>query len=76
MSTPTGEDDFLHELEVEVGQELNLTESSRPEEVVGSPIAEWPFDPADAEREETGLRGLLGAVKALEDDSRPGHGIG
>ena len=32
MSTPTGDDAFLHELEVTVSVELTLTETSLPEE--------------------------------------------
>ena len=71
MSTPTGENGFLYELEVEVETELTLVESSHPEEASDLPITEWLFDPADAQRDEIGLRGLLGAVEALEGGSRP-----
>lgn len=71
MSAPTGDDGSLYELEVETKEELTLTESSRPAEAVDQPVTEWLFDPADAERDEVGLRGLLGAIHALEDDSRP-----
>ena len=70
MSNPTGEGDSLRELEIEVEAELNLAESSRPEEVIGSPSAEWLFDPMDVQREEAGLRSLLGALEAMEGDSR------
>ncbi|GAB3972089.1 hypothetical protein GCM10029978_048500 [Actinoallomurus acanthiterrae] len=70
MSTPNGEDGVLYELEIEVEEELTVTETSDPETDV--PVADWLFDPADTERERTGLRGLLGAIQALEDDSRPG----
>ncbi|GAA3223397.1 hypothetical protein [Nonomuraea helvata] len=74
-AAPSGDGDFLYELEVEVEAEVTLAEASRPEEVAGMPVTEWLFDPTDAEREEIGLRGLLDAVEALEDDSRPGeHG--
>jgi hypothetical protein len=65
------EKDFLHGLELEVEAELTIAESSHPEEVVDLPITEWQFDPTDAERYEVGLRGLLGAVEAMED--RPPH---
>ncbi|HEX6359576.1 hypothetical protein [Actinophytocola sp.] len=69
------ENDFLHGLEVEVEAELTITESSHPEEVADLPISEWQFDATDAERYEVGLRGLLGAVEAMEDgpsqDRRP-----
>jgi hypothetical protein len=74
MSNPAGGSDFLGELELEVEAELRLAESSRPEEVVGPPSAEWPFDPMDVEREEIGLRNLIGAIEAMEGEthqSRP-----
>lgn len=73
MSTPTGENAFLHELEHNVREELALAEASQPEEeAVGVPIDQWLVDPADAQRDEVGLRSLLGAVEALEDGSRSG----
>jgi hypothetical protein len=75
MGNPTGDGDLLRGLELEVEAELRLAESSRPEEVIGLPSAEWPFDPMDVQREEIGLRNLLGAVEATEghehrDDER------
>ncbi|MEV4116000.1 hypothetical protein [Nonomuraea sp. NPDC049695] len=74
-AAPSGDDDFLYELEVEVEAEVTLVEASRPEEAAGLPVTEWLFDPTDVEREEIGLRGLLDAVEALEDGFRPGeHG--
>jgi hypothetical protein len=48
---------------------VRLAESSRPEEAAELPVTEWLFDPEDAERDRAGLRGLLGAVQALEDDA-------
>jgi hypothetical protein len=70
MSTPTSDNAFLHDLEVNVKTELTLVETSQPEEeTVGVPIDEWLFDPADAQRYEIGLRTILGAVEALEDGS-------
>ncbi|WP_433427811.1 hypothetical protein [Nonomuraea sp. CA-141351] len=71
MSAPSGEDDFLYELQLEVEAEVTLVEASHPEGAAGLPVTEWLFDPTDAEREEVGLRGLLDAVEALEDGSRP-----
>jgi hypothetical protein len=68
VSNPTGDGDALRELEVEVEAELNLAEASRPEEIIGVPSSEWPFDPMDVQREEVGLRSLLGAVEAMEGD--------
>jgi len=70
MSTPVGDNAFLHELELDVSTELTLAETGPPEEeAVGVPVDEWLSDPADEQRYEVGLRNLLGAVEALEDDS-------
>jgi hypothetical protein len=68
---PTDESPFLHKLEVEIQAELVIAESSEPGEAFGTSPTEWLFDPADVEREEVGLRNLLGAVEALELDSPP-----
>lgn len=69
---PTGDNAFLHELELNVRAELAQAETGQSEqEAVGLPIDEWLLDPADAQRDEVGLRNLLGAVEALEDRSRP-----
>ena len=73
MSTPTGDNAFLHELELTVRAELTLAETSQPaEQADGMPGDEWPPDP-DVQRYEVNLRGILGAIKALEDASDPGH---
>nr|WP_157554809.1 hypothetical protein [Herbidospora sakaeratensis] len=48
--------------------ELAMAEGSHPEELAEEPITEWLYDPAEAEREEIGLRGLIGAVEVLEED--------
>jgi hypothetical protein len=61
--------DSLHELEDEVRQELALAESSHPEQAASRPMAQWIFDPADAQRDEVGLEVLLGAVEALDDNA-------
>lgn len=66
MSASTGDNEALHELEVEVKAELAMAESSHPEEVAELPVTEWLFDPTDAEREEVGLRSLLDAVETME----------
>jgi hypothetical protein len=72
MSTPTGDNAFLHELELTVRAELTLAETSQPEEQADSmPGDEWPPDP-DVQRYEVTLRALLGAVEALEDAPGPG----
>jgi hypothetical protein len=73
MSTPTGDNGFLHELELTVRAELTLAETSQPqEEAFSEPIDEWLSDPADTQRYEVGLRTLFGAVEVLEDPSGPG----
>jgi len=72
MSTPTGDNAFLHALELNVKAELTLAETSQPwEEAVGVPIDQWLSDPADDQRYEVNLRTLLGAVEAMEDGSGP-----
>ena len=73
MSTPTGDNAFLYELELTVRAELTIAETSQPEEQAdGVPGDEWPPDP-DVQRYEVTLRTLLGAVEALEDASGPGN---
>jgi hypothetical protein len=54
----TGDEAFLHELELDVRAEL-------------APAAaeEGPCDPEDGQRYEVGLRNLLGAVQSVEDDA-------
>jgi hypothetical protein len=71
MSTPTGDDAFLHELELTVKEELTIAETSLPEgQADASPGDEWPLDP-DVQRYDVVLRALLGAVEALGDTSGP-----
>jgi hypothetical protein len=67
MTIQPGENGFLHNLEAEVEVEVTIAEASRPDESVGGP-ADWLLDPTEAERDEVGLRSLLGAVEALEGD--------
>ncbi|GAA2829891.1 hypothetical protein [Nonomuraea rubra] len=74
MTTPTGGNEFLHELEVEVRQELRVVEVSRTQNAVDLPVTEWLIDPTDTEREEVGLRGVLGAIMELENGSPPHPG--
>jgi hypothetical protein len=67
LNAPNGEDEVLYELRAEVEIELIHVEASRPEEEKALPVTDWLFDPMDAEREEIGLRGLLEAIKVLEN---------
>jgi hypothetical protein len=71
MSTPTGDNAFLYELELNVRTELTLAETSQPEIEADIQTVEWLLDP-DAQRYEIGLRALLGAVEAVEEGFRPG----
>jgi hypothetical protein len=71
MSTPTNDNEFLHELELDVRTELSQAETGRPEQDTGgAPAAQELLDP-DAERYEVSLRTLLGAIEAMEDGSHP-----
>jgi hypothetical protein len=73
MSTPTDDDAFLPELEHNVREELTMAEAGAPDaQDTATPIEEWLIDPADAQRDEIGLRSLLGAVEAMEEGSRHG----
>jgi hypothetical protein len=77
MSTPTGENSSLRDLERTVRAELTLAESSVSEqEVLDTPIEDWLFDPADAQRDAVALRSVLAAVETVEGGSRPGGQVG
>lgn len=67
---PGDEQQFLHELEVEVTEELRIAQSGDPVDPEATPDT-WLFDPTDLERNEIGLRDLLGAVHALEGEEPP-----
>jgi hypothetical protein len=71
MSIPVGDSEFLGRLGREVELELDLARSSRPEEIIELPSTEWPFDPMDVQREEIGLRSLLGAVESMIEHRLP-----
>ena len=71
MSDATGDHAFLHGLELTVRAELAEAEAGQPEEADGVPIEEWLSDPAEARLYEIRLRGLLGAVEAVEEESGP-----
>jgi hypothetical protein len=66
MSTPAGDNAFLHELELNIRTELTVAETGHSQQQADDvPIDQWLPDP-DAERYEIRLRTLLGAVEALE----------
>ncbi|GAA5196371.1 hypothetical protein GCM10023322_65120 [Rugosimonospora acidiphila] len=69
MSGASGDDPVLHELERNIRAELTLVEITVP---AGDGVALYSEErlvaEVEAERYEIGLRGLLGAVEALEDD--------
>jgi hypothetical protein len=64
MTIPTGDNNFLTDLEAEVEVEVTIAESNEPDVSAGP--AGWLVDPEEAERDEVGLRSLLGAVEALK----------
>jgi hypothetical protein len=68
MTTPTGDNASLHELELDVKAELTLAESRPPGKEAGALADEWMLHP-DAQRYEARLRTLLGAVEAVEGRS-------
>jgi hypothetical protein len=74
MSTPTGgESAFLHELEVEVREELARAETiEAAAEAAEVSMEAWLSDPADDQRYEVSLHVVLGAVEAMENGSGPG----
>jgi hypothetical protein len=73
MSTPTNDNEFLYELELEVRMELTQAETGQLEQDSGgAPVAAGLFD-ADTERYEVSLRTLLGAIEAVEDGSHTDH---
>jgi hypothetical protein len=65
---PTDESRRLHELEIEVEVELDMVYASHSEETIDVPPSDWLLDPTDAEREEVGLRNIIGAVEVLEGE--------
>ena len=65
MTTPSESSQLLPDLETEIDLELHNTASSST--TVDAGPQEWLFDPVETEREEIGLRNILGAVWALEE---------
>jgi hypothetical protein len=72
MSIPTGDNAFLHELELNVRTELTMSETSQPGAEADGVLTIESLLEEDAQRYEIGLRALLGAVETMEDGSRPG----
>lgn len=67
MSTPTGDDAYLRELELDVRTELIQVETSLlAEEADGEPTVESIDE--ETQHYEVGLRVLLGAIEAVQDD--------
>jgi hypothetical protein len=69
MTNWSDDNPYPRELEVEVAAELDLVAASEPAEA-GAGAQPWPFDPEDIEREEIGLRNILGAAEALDAEPR------
>lgn len=76
MSTPTGDNGFLHELELMVRTELTVEETSRPEDEPHCVLYVEGLPDPDAQRYEVALQNLLGAVETLEGRSRRGGHVG
>jgi hypothetical protein len=74
MSTPTGDESaFLHELAVEVREELARAETiEAATETAEESMEAWLSDPADDQRYEVSLHVVLGAVEAMENGYGPG----
>ena len=72
MTTPTGDNAFFHELELNVRTELTIVETSQPEAEADGVLTVESLLEEDIQRYELGLRSLLGAIEAIEDGSRPG----
>ena len=72
MTTPTGDNAFFHELELNVRTELTIVETSQPEAEADGVLTVESLLEEDIQRYELGLRSLLGAIEAVEDGSRPG----
>jgi hypothetical protein len=70
----SSKDEFLAGLQTEVEAELEVAHIDNPEELLQVPQEDWLFSPTDLEREEVGLRNILGAVEALERGPDPGVG--
>ena len=71
MTTPTGDNAFLHELELNVRTELTIVETSQPEAEADGVLTVESLLEEDIQRYELALRSLLGAIEAMEDGSRP-----
>jgi hypothetical protein len=68
----SSEAEFLISLKADVAQELAIAHIDDPEQVRAVPQDQWLFDPSDLERQEIGLRSMLGAIEALERGPEPG----
>jgi hypothetical protein len=66
LVTAAGEEAFLHGLEVEVRAEITVAGATPALKLYAAPESDWLLDPAEVQSEQTGLRSLLGAVRALE----------
>jgi len=69
---PTDDGRFLHELEVEIEEELVIAGPCDPDQSPDFSPTESLFDPTEIERDRIGLRNLLGAVEGLGHDLEPG----
>jgi len=61
---------FLDGLEGEVRAEMAVADASAALALFATPESGWLVDPAEVQIEQTGLRSLLGSVRALEAPER------
>ncbi len=62
-------DPLIHELKVEVAEELALAESNRPEDPVLESDSGWRPSPPEVKAYEARLVALDGAVDAVDDET-------
>jgi hypothetical protein len=71
MNTPADHNESLHELELNVGTDLTRAETGPGHQEADAMAVSDSLIAEDEQRYEVSLRVLLGAVQAMEDDSRP-----
>jgi len=67
-------DGLLPNLERELEVELSEATASGAADMPDADPAQWLFDPTDVEREEVGLRNILGAAWAIDGRAAPTDG--
>ena len=68
---PGNDDELLIDLKAEVAAELAVAHTDDPDAAYEVPPDQWLFSPTALEREEVGLRNILGAIEALQAGPQP-----